>query len=553
MIAAPLPADEAARLTALRGHAILDTDPELGFDDLTALAASICDTPIALVSLVDAQRQWFKSRYGIDARETPREMAFCAHAILQSDILVVPDATLDPRFHDNPLATGAPCVRFYAGAPLIDPKGFALGTLCVIDHVARDLSARQLEQLARLGRQVICQLELRRARDEARSAAVAKDAFLASMSHEIRTPLNGVLGMAEVLSGMPKPAAQQELIEIIQSSGNHLLGVVDDILEFSRLEAGKVELVTTALDLGALATEVLAMTADAGRRKGLTVSVELHTAAVHRRGDPQRLRQMMLNLVGNAVKFTDAGSVVLRITDTGQSDEILLEVLDTGIGIAPETLSKLFTHFSQADSSTTRRYGGTGLGLAIVKHLATLMGGSAGAESEPGRGSRFWVCAPMPVCAPGGSAATATLGPPLPNTAELDLRGRTILVVDDEPINRLLVARMLQGTQCALATAASGEDALNQCRERAFDAVLLDCMMPVMDGYQTARQLRHLPAAWVAAVPIIALTANALPGDRERSLGAGMTDHIAKPFSKGTLTAALALALTAETLRTRVG
>ena len=189
MIAAPLPADEAARLTALRGHAILDTDPELGFDDLTALAASICDTPIALVSLVDAQRQWFKSRYGIDARETPREMAFCAHAILQSDILVVPDATLDPRFHDNPLATGAPCVRFYAGAPLIDPKGFALGTLCVIDHVARDLSARQLEQLARLGRQVICQLELRRARDEARSAAVAKDAFLASMSHEIRMAL----------------------------------------------------------------------------------------------------------------------------------------------------------------------------------------------------------------------------------------------------------------------------------------------------------------------------------------------------------------------------
>lgn len=242
MIVAPLPANEFERQAALESCQVLDTAPEAGFDDLTALAAQICNSPIALISLIDRQRQWFKSHHGLRATETPREVAFCTHALLQTGPLVIPDATLDRRFHDNPLTTGEPHVRFYAGVPLIDRAGHALGTLCVIDHVARILSSQQLDMLVRLGRQAVDQLELRRTRAAACRASQAKSAFLTTMNHELRTQLNGIMGMSQLLSETGLTSEQREMLVMVQRCGQRLLGLVNTIRDFSQADQPEFDL-----------------------------------------------------------------------------------------------------------------------------------------------------------------------------------------------------------------------------------------------------------------------------------------------------------------------
>ncbi len=242
MKVAPLPENEKERLDDLKNYAILDTLPEIDFDDFTKIAANIFGTPIALISLVDESRQWFKSSYGLGATETPREVAFCSHAILQDDVFVVPDSFKDERFHDNPLAVGAPHVRFYAGAPLKTPSGHKLGTLCVIDSTPREFDEEQKEILKALGRQVINQMELRLSLKEAKSAATTKASFLATMSHEIRTPLNGILGCADILLDSVKEEEDRKLVRTITGCGDTLLNLINGILDFSKLESGKMEI-----------------------------------------------------------------------------------------------------------------------------------------------------------------------------------------------------------------------------------------------------------------------------------------------------------------------
>lgn len=398
MIAAPLPENEFERLSALASYQVLDTEPEMEFDDLTALAADICNTPIALVSFIDARRQWFKSRHGLAATETPRELAYCAHAILEKKPMVVPDALLDPRFADNPLATDAPHVRFYAGAPIADDEGNVLGTLCVIDHIPRQLTEDQITALTRLARQVMSQLQLRKARDVAQSAARAKSEFLANMSHEIRTPLNGVLGITQLLSETPLSDEQREWLDMAKGSGDQLLSVINDVLEFSELETGSVQLDKCAFNLYALVNEVIHVTAEAARRKALTVNLQWASVqSWQRMGDPQRVRQVLLNLVSNAIKFTESGSVTIVVADTDNPAVVHISVIDTGIGIAPQTLPKLFARFTQDDSSLHRKFGGSGLGLAIVRRLLQLMGGQVHVTSELNVGSRFWCVIPLPL------------------------------------------------------------------------------------------------------------------------------------------------------------
>jgi signal transduction histidine kinase/AmiR/NasT family two-component response regulator len=547
MIPAIPPDNEKQRLAALDSYRVLDTEPEMGFDDLTAVAAATCNTPIALVSLIDAKRQWFKSHCGLAVAETPREYAFCTHAILGSETFVVPDATLDPRFQDNPLTIGEPHVRFYAGVPLINPEGFALGTLCVIDHVPRELTSLQLNILLRLGRQVVSQLELRRARDLAESAVAAKTRFLASMSHEVRTPLNGLLGVTQLLAESSLNSGQRELVQIAQRSGEHLLSVVNDILEFSRLDAGGLKLELASFNLKEAVNDVLAITTANAKRKGIQLQLEWQSlASPHRQGDVQRVRQVLFNLVANAIKFTAQGSVTLRVSDDMAAPAIKLAVIDTGIGIAPDVIPKLFNRFTQADSSTTRQFGGTGLGLAITRRLVELMGGQVGVDSELGKGSCFWCSIPLPIIAGELDAPTASKVNEKP--VYCDLHGRSVLVAEDDAVNLMILMRQLQRHNCVVTDVGTGSAAVELCKQRPFDLILMDGMMPEMDGYEATRQIRALPQAWASRVPIIALTASAMDGDREECFLAGMTDYVSKPINLQAFNAALQRAISVRTL-----
>ena len=401
---AALPVDEDQRLAALRRYAILDTPPEASFDQLTRFASQLCNTPIALVSLIDRDRQWFKSRVGLDVPETPRDIAFCTHAILQPDIFEVQDAAHDPRFHDNPLVTGNPDIRFYAGAPLIDPGGKALGTLCVIDRVPRSLTPLQRDGLRVLSRAVTDQIalqqwirelaaagvELTAARDQARAATRAKDIFLANMSHELRTPLNTILGLSDLLREQQPAASEQRAdLDTVHDAGRHLLAVIEDILAYAQLELDQPQLRLQAFNLSELVREVEAAMRVQLRDRPVALRV-LRPADAPIFSDPTRVRQIAYNLVGNALKFTEQGEVTVTLEPA--ADGYRLHVRDTGIGIAPDKLPLLFRDFSQVHAGPT---GGTGLGLAISRRYARLLGGDILAESDPGRGSVFTLELPL--------------------------------------------------------------------------------------------------------------------------------------------------------------
>lgn len=381
----------------------------------------------------------------------------------------------------------------------------------------------QLRQIRRLGDRY------RRAADEARAANSAKSAFLATMSHEIRTPLNGVLGMADLLDDDALSPSQRNKVAIIRQSGDALLDVINDILDFSKLESGAIELDVASFPLADAIVAVNDLMRPRARAKG----VELHSVfpEVNVTTDAGRLRQILINLVGNALKFTEAGSVHVEASiqsDRTRGTLLRIEVADTGIGMSPETLAGLFNEFVQGDRSINRRFGGTGLGLAICKRLATALGGSIRVESHEAIGTTFTLELPCRVDAV-SHPQSAPIAPALPQ------RHGHVLLVEDNPINRQVAEALLSRIGMTVSNAANGQEALDALRVRTFDLVFMDMQMPVMDGLTATRRVR----AEGIHTHIVGLTANAFASDREACLAAGMDDFITKPVTRAKLEAAI--------------
>ena len=700
MIRPKLPNNENERCQSLHEYQILDTEEELTYYDITSLAAKICKTPIALISLVDENRQWHKSRHGFAVVEIPRDLSFCSYAIEHKEIFIVEDAQQDVRFQTHPWVMGESRVRFYAGVPLCTPSGYYIGTLCVLDRSPRQLTTQQLEALKILSSQIISKLEIRKklflmnkdwttnrteesvlygkphetmkrfsvernlrtanlafinqkkaldasaivaeadtkghityvndkfveiskysreelighdhrvlnsgyhpksffqnmwisiskgdvwhgeiknkskdggyywvdstvypvkdlnniitsyisirfditdkkeafenlkmATEKAIAADRAKSDFLYTLSHEIRTPLNGIIGMTSLLQETRLSPEQEEFSQAIVYSGKTLLALINDILDFAKIEAGKMPLEEIEFNFSKYLEDLLKPFQYTAHQNKINFKFHCNAYDFCVIGDDAKIGRVISNLVSNALKFTKEGGVVVNVELKPDHDKtsIVISVQDTGIGIPKEAQGKIFEAFSQAEKSTSRNFGGTGLGLSISKLLVELMGGQISFESESDIGSTFTVKMSLKTGAQiktEGPLKEMSVGGVNVNT----LNGR-ILVAEDNTINQLVIARMLDKLGCKYLLVANGLEVIDAMKNANYDLILMDCQMPEMDGYSATQVIRNSEDL-NSKIPIVAITANAVKGDEEKCYAAGMNGYLTKPIHKEAL------------------
>lgn len=546
-----IPLNEQQRLEALRNYAILDSPPEDEFDRITALASLICQTPVSLITLVDENRQWFKSVRGYDKKETFRNLSFCQYTILKEELMEVKDAALDERFAGTPLVVSDPHIRFYAGIPLVDPDGYALGTLCVIDKQPRELNEIQKESLQLLADEVMAlinqrktlrealqkliqqQEELHTAKQQAEEASKAKSDFMAGMSHEIRTPLNGIIGFTDLVLDSTLNETQKQYLSIVKRSANSLLDIINEILDFSQIEVGKLRLNVEKADICEIANNAVDIVSYAVQQKKVELLLQIPKEIPRFIfADSIRLKQVLINLLGNASKFTEKGEIELKIeilSTQKNNTRFRFSVRDTGIGIPQDKQAKIFQAFTQVDGSISKKYGGTGLGLTISNSILGMMNSSLQVESTPAQGSTFY----FDVSFQTENTVTDCSSPD--EIIKTSIIPYTILIAEDNPVNMLLTRTLLKRIlpNSTLQEAANGLEAVNSCKNELPDLILMDIQMPEMDGLEASSRIRALENA--REVPIIALTADNSRKNHDRYTAIGINDLITKPFTEEVL------------------
>lgn len=561
MPAAPIPKNDADRLAELHYYRIVDTPSEASFDELTRLAAYICQSPVSLISLVDEHRQWFKSVCGLDIRETPRKQAFCGYTILGNAPFIVEDATIDVRVKDNPLVLSDPKIRFYAGIPLVSPRGHALGSLCVIDFVPKKLNQSQIDGLKTLASQVMQLLEARLfserithytavledAHFQALKANQAKSQFLAMISHDIRTPLHGIIAALDLLSDSQLSSQQQKYVATANTSAQILQAIISDVLDFSKIEANKLTLNPTPTSLLELCTTIKQILQEEISQKQLEFLIDFDPAIPERLSiDKNRLSQILLNLCSNAVKFTPTkGSISLscHLQHMGL-DSVLINVCvtDTGIGIAQDQQQDIFSPFVQANNHNYQEHDGTGLGLAISSRLLELMDSKLYLQSTLGKGSVFYFNLSCPIV--NALPDHAPIQDPLYAIRLRLKRSIRVLVAEDNPVNQQLLQHLLQKNGCIVNLAGNGKEACQRFLEHSFDLVLMDLEMPIMAGEEAAQEIVGYCQQQQRQVPIIMITAHAIAETQERIMAKGINGYLTKPIRAKELLGAIAQVLT---------